>query len=99
MSNLLSESAIPIRLAHRHYPQRTHISTPVRHALTGVKIGDSIVKLESCRAGGRRITSIEAIARFFAACSMNPTNVPVGNVGAPTSDDEAIKRELSDAGL
>jgi len=46
----------------------THTSTVWRWSAKGVRLHDgTIVKLETCRIGGRQMTSRAALARFIAA--------------------------------
>jgi hypothetical protein len=60
---MLHERLITPAEATREFPRRRHISSVTRYLLKGVR-GQ---KLESIVLGGRRYTSVEAIARFIAA--------------------------------
>jgi hypothetical protein len=62
---LLDESLIPISDVPKHSPIRVHLSTCHRWHTRGVREH----KLETVLIGGRRYTSLQALARFWAAIS------------------------------
>lgn len=62
---LTDERMRPLAKAAREVPGQPHIATIVRWATRGVKG----VKLETIMVGGRRFTSVEAIARFIERLS------------------------------
>lgn len=45
-------------------------------ANTGVLVGGARIKLEAARMGGRRVTSREAVERFFLALNGEPIAAP-----------------------
>ena len=56
---------------------------------TGVKAGNAKVTLETARVGGRRVTSREALERFFAATAVSAS-------GAPVERSPATRRKSSE---
>lgn len=69
-ASLLSETLISFSQAARRLPpcregKPVNPSTPFRWAKNGIRRPDGIlVRLEAVRAGGRWLTSVEALARF-----------------------------------
>lgn len=61
--DLSSETLLSLRDAAKSLPGRPHISTIFRWRRVGVRG----VRLETCRIGGRRFTSVEALNRFLIA--------------------------------
>jgi hypothetical protein len=61
MATLLDENLVPLIEASRHVPRRPHPSTLRRWAYEGI----DGVRLESCKIGGRRFTTVEALRRFM----------------------------------
>jgi hypothetical protein len=77
------------RLPHLQNGRPVHVSTLWRWAMQGLRG----VRLETVKIGGARVTSAEALRRFFAALS------GVGGAAAPTTTeahttavDEALDR-------
>ena len=83
---MLNEPLIPLSQAPWHVPgsmRCPHRSTVVRWALRGV--GRKKVKLETLMIGGRRYTSLSALARFICALSGPPTDQVPRSMGRPES--------------
>ena len=80
-----TETVIPFQAAPRHIPGRPAICTLHRWRAKGVRGR----KLETFLRGGRRFTTIEAIARFLL-CD-DPVETPDFN-------DHAIQRRANQAG-
>jgi hypothetical protein len=94
MIDVSKERLCPLAQATRHVPGNPHIATLHRWRLRGVKG----VKLETVLVGGRRFTSVEAIARFMERLNggrgsdrMTPAR--------RQKEIEAAERELADAGI
>ena len=60
------EHPITLGQAAKLYPCPTHPSTVYRHATKPNRYG---IRLESFRCAGRRLTTKEAVARYFADCT------------------------------
>ena len=66
--DLTAETVVPINQAPKHYPYgRPNLSTVYRHFGRGCRGA----RLETFVAGGRRYTSIQAIARFIERTTAN----------------------------
>lgn len=63
MNNLLSEHLFPLNEAADHIPTEPSISTVRRWCRVGLRG----IKLESMMLAGKRVTSRQALLRFFAA--------------------------------
>lgn len=94
MPDLLNETRLSFAAAARI--AETHISTVHRWRLRGIQG----IRLESIRVGGRRVTSLQALERFFAR-----TTAAIDGEGprrATSSRQSAIERaerELAEAGI
>ena len=77
------ETPIPFPEAPKHIPGRPHISTLHRWRLRGVRGR----RLETFLTGGRRFTTIEAIARF-----LHPGDSESVNATARDADADQIQR-------
>jgi hypothetical protein len=106
----LSESTMSLTQAARRLPRLragrpVHPSTVWRWALTGLRG----VKLETAMVGSVRVTTEDALRRFFQAVG----NTSTSDVGGPPAEaspsisrattrerhDEDVERQLDDAGL
>ena len=58
------ETVIPLTEATKHYPGHPHVSTLWRQCTRANRYG---ITLETIVCGGKRMTSLEAIKRYFAA--------------------------------
>ena len=66
--DLTDETVVPINQSPKHYPYgRPNLSTVYRHFRRGCRGA----RLETFVAGGRRFTTIEAIARFVQRTTAN----------------------------
>jgi hypothetical protein len=87
---------VKILEAWRHYPNRPHRNTPVRHSLDGVMVpGIGRVYLQTIRIGGSRLTTVRWINEFFAACSARPGDS--GSTEAPAGEAERRSRQAGSA--
>ena len=62
MIDPFSEEIVPLTEAAKSLPRRPNVSTLHRWRSSGIRN----VKLETMMFGGRRVTSLEALDRFFA---------------------------------
>jgi hypothetical protein len=90
---LLDETLISLAQAARLFPptrqdKAVHVSTILRWILRGVRG----VRLEAARAGGRWITSREAVARFVAALTASHSSQP-GTDARPIGAAEQLRHE------
>jgi hypothetical protein len=75
ISEVLAGDGLSLAQAARVVPafragRPTHVATIWRWAAKGVRIGGGrVVKLETCRVGGRQLTSRAALSRFILAQS------------------------------
>ena len=83
----------------------THASTLWRWASKGVRLHDgTVIRLETCRCGGRQMTSRAALGRFIAA-QTPPSESNPGPVPAPATPAkrkrtaEHVERELDRIGI
>ena len=61
----------------------------------GVKVGEERIRLETARVGGRRVTSREALERFFeATASTESEEVVIRSPAQRRRDSEAAKEWL-----
>jgi hypothetical protein len=97
MIDITTEHLLDFRQASRLLPSNPHKSTLHRWSLRGI----NRIRLETCKVGGRRLTSLEAISRFVAATTAAADgNPPV--TCTPSQRQRAIDqaaRELRDAGV
>jgi hypothetical protein len=97
---LTGETVIPINQAPKHYPYgRPNLSTVYRHFGRGCRG----VFLETFVAGGRRYTTVEAIARFIERTTANSPGASIPP-SRPTNRqrEREIRRaefEATEAGL
>lgn len=71
---LTGETVIPINQAPKHYPyRRPNLSTVYRHFNRGCRG----IRLETFVVGGRRYTTVEAIARFIERTTANSPGASV----------------------
>ena len=76
-------------------PGNPHASTLIRWSLRGLRG----IRLETVLVGGRRFTSIEAIARFLARLN-DPATVPIATVSRARQEQIArANRQLDSEGL
>lgn len=98
--DLTTETPIPINQAPKHYPSgRPNISTVYRHFTRGCRG----VRLETFVEGGRRYTTIEAIARFIERTTANSTGASLPTP-RPTSRQREVEirkaeKESANAGI
>ncbi len=93
MIDIVTEDLLPINKVPAELPNRPSVSTIWRWHLRGI----AGVKLEATKVGGRKYTSREALARFFAA-----TNAPEAghhHVVVDSRRHEAAERELDEEGI
>lgn len=81
-----NETAISLAKAAKHYPTATHPSTVYRHATKTNRHG---IVLESFMAGGRRLTTLEAVERFVA----RTTEAANGLLVTPSTFERAAAAE------
>ena len=85
--------------AHRRSGKRINVSTFWRWATTGVRG----VKLETLMAGGTRVTSLEAIERFFEAVTAQAEPQPAPQPPRLTRQRQMqiarAERRLAEAGI
>jgi hypothetical protein len=101
MIDVANEDVIPLSAAAREVPNRdagrgVNISTVWRWALKGSRG----VKLETAFVGGIRMTSREALQRFYAAVTAvaNGETAPA-TTGKRQKQIEAAEKELAAAGI
>src|SRR4051794_19221743 len=90
--DLLEEELILLRRVPRVVQYRLHCSTALRWADRGVKRGSRVIRLENTWIGGRRYTSREALARFFARLS-DPESA---GEGSPSPQRERQKAQAAE---
>jgi hypothetical protein len=77
----------------------THSATLWRWAAKGVRLHDgSVIKLETCRIGGRQMTSRAALGRFIRA-QTPPTDMSLGHVcqdSTPTQQNNSAARATAE---
>lgn len=101
--SIQNEKVISIGAGCREFPPNgISDATMARYIQKGVKVKSTgeFIKLETFRIGGRRFTSVEAIARFIAA--QNADDVPGTSAITPTQrrrQAEAARLALQEAGL
>ena len=89
------ETLLPLHQAPEHIPGRPHISTLHRWRLRGVRGA----KLETRLIGGRRYTSLEALARFSDAATAaasqksEPTPSPQKHQRGIQEAEELLRRD------
>jgi hypothetical protein len=94
---LVSLADVPAHLPNRRGGRRPHISCIYRWAQRGCKG----VVLETLQCGGTKMTSLEALQRFFerlsaAASGQQP---PVRSIAAKDRAIRRAERELEEAGI
>jgi len=92
--NLSTETLVTLIQASQLLPGHPHISTLHRWRMRGVQG----IKLETCRVGGRRFTSREALDRFCAATTAAAADggpCPVRTPKQRQRDIEAAEAELA----
>jgi len=94
--NLLNEDYFPLSKTPDHAPRvregrRLHVSTPWRWAMQGVRG----VRLETAMVGGVRITSKQALLRFFAALNTETAS----DEAIDEAHHQAIEKELDKRGI
>ena len=97
MIDLEKEATITLAEAARRLPKTTsgrpvHVKTVARWVLHGVRGG---ICLESVLIGGRRVTSVEACKRFFAALTGGHV---VGQKRKKVLSDAEVKAQLKARG-
>jgi Protein of unknown function (DUF1580) len=94
---LIALSDVPKHLPARRGGKKVHVSSVFRWAQRGCKG----VKLEALQAGGTKVTSAEALQRFFekltAAASGEP--LPVRSSAAQSRAIKSAAAELESAGI
>lgn len=87
---LTAETVIPINHAPKHYPyRRPNLSTVYRHFSRGCRG----IRLETFVAGGRRYTTVEAIARFIERTTANSPGASVPPSCPTSRQREAVIRK------
>jgi len=81
--------------APRDIPGRPHISTVIRWSSKGIRGGH----LETVLIGGRRFTSVEAIARFIDRLSRPAGMALTVSDNAPARSAAWVRQELDAAGF
>ena len=97
VEKLLGEDKLTMPAAGRLVGDRqggppVHASTITRWALKGVKVGGRVVRLEYLRAGGKILTTRQAMVRFLAA----QIEVEVADV-APAPRTPTQRKRAADA--
>ena len=95
MIDIANETIVPIAEAPQHIPGRPSLATVWRWVLNGTRAG----KLESCRIGGRRFTSLESIQRFAQQSTALADAAPVRTSRQRERAIEQAERELEQAGI
>ena len=97
MLDRLKETPISLSRAAKSAPVPVHISTIYRWYMRGVRG----IKLETAMAGGRRVTTLEALGRFFEGTTAAADGAPPPSRTAKQrrrAIDQANKT-LADAGI
>jgi hypothetical protein len=97
MIDISTESLMTLQAAAATIPGRPNLSTLHRWRLRGVHG----VRLETCRVGGRRFTSREALERFAAATTAAADGAPqpLRTVRKRRSDIERAEQLCREAGI
>lgn len=97
MSDILSETPVPISAAPKHVPGRPHAATIFRWHQRGIKG----VRLETYVVGGKRYTSKEALRRFIERTTEARDGAPVEQAPSRRRQAEISKAEaeLAAAGI
>jgi hypothetical protein len=100
MIDIGCEQLLSLPAAAASLPGRPNLSTLHRWRLRGVRG----VRLETCRIGGRRYTSTEALQRFAQACSavrdgQQPEPAPVVLSAQRRKQIENARKVLDAAGI
>lgn len=93
---VLQEDLLTFHDVARQY--NVHLSTCHRWRLRGV----NGIRLETVRMGGKRVTSRQAVERFFAATTASVDGESTAPASAPHDRSAAIaraERELEQAGI
>jgi hypothetical protein len=92
--NPLTETVVPFAEAARRLP-RLRRDRPVNPATLWRWASSGLrgIVLETCRVGGTRCTSLEALARFFAALEGRKENPP------PAQTPRRVEAELARIGV
>ena len=97
MIDLFCETPLSLTEAAKSLPGRPHVCTLHRWRLRGVRG----TRLETVMVGGRRYTTSESLARFFAAITAASSGVPppIRTCKQRQRAIEAAELELSKAGI
>jgi hypothetical protein len=94
---LISLSEAAKAVPRRRKGRKTHLSTIYRWATVGVRG----VVLETLQCGGSRVTSREALQRFFERLSGPAPSAPIGSHAGPVSVRRSVaqrQRQSAEAG-
>ena len=101
--DIQAETVIGLGEGCREFPPKGIAAATIsRYIQNGVKVKatGNVVKLETCRIGGRRFTSREAIARFIAAQNADDAPAaPVFTASQRRRQSEAACQELRRMGI
>jgi len=92
------ESLVQMCEAHKHFPFKTSPSTVQRWIRRGVSTPHGHFKLETAVLGSKRVTSLEAIERFWVVQQgqftpqSNAVSVPINNGMTATERKREMKR-------
>ena len=95
---LLDETVVPLNEAAKTLPGRPHASTVHRWRSVGVRGG---IRLEALLVGGKWMTSVEAIRRFFlaATAAANHQQEKYNDPDEHPRPDPQLDRKLDASGL
>lgn len=101
MADLLGETLISLADVGQRIPGRSggrlNPTTTWRWAAKGVKAPDGRrVHLETIRAGGRTLTSVEAVGRFVAALTPRTSNDTTPSSRTPSERRKASERAAAE---
>jgi hypothetical protein len=95
MIDAQSEQLIPLTQAAKSLPGRPHVATLWRWRTAGLRG----IRLETLLCGGRRMTSREALARFFARVTSAADGQQTDPPTSEASDYQRAVAQLTDDGL
>jgi len=95
MIDIHTESLVTLSQASRSLPGNPHLSTLHRWRLRGVRG----VKLETCLIGGRRFTSLEAVANFAEQISAKDNKSAKSATSLSRREVESLERQCQEEGI
>lgn len=88
MKSKCDNQPLTIPQAAKRFPGNPHVSTMWRYVLTGL----GGIKLETFKAGGKRLTTQEAIDRFVDATTARANGAAPFHIQTPKQREKAIER-------